>query len=548
MEKLTKGQKKALQAAKKGENVFISGGGGVGKSYVSRKIVEELQKARKNVLITASTGKAAMLIGGVTCHRAFQIPTRMAWEAKPKVLPDAPIYEADAVLIDEVSMLRIDAFEYIICAIEEVNNIRKSPEYLADPNNRYRNPVQIIVVGDFGQLPPVIMHPTDGSPDEGDLMSEYYGFPIGLGYAFEAPGWKKCNFVVCELQEVLRQSDRQMVEALQHIRFGDRSALKYFMENSRKEPFSDQEGVIYLCGKNRTAERINDVRVAKLKGKERVYDAEITGQITEQDKPAPDQLRLKKNVQVIMLQNSEKYRNGSSAIVTRLGIREITVKIEETGELVDVPYVNWNVERYVVKGKTVKKEVIGMYKQLPVRLGYAITIHKCQGQSLEKVALVLGSSDEIEDAQSTRPEIFAYGQLYVGLSRATSMEGLYIEGNLELVDKLAANEVLDFYGIDALPELPAKKEDCKKRIKKNACDVMPEPIKREEEENPRRRARKKDKEEGMAEIKCSEEMVRKVVWTFAHTLSKEAILKGSIILVPEKYEKQVRNFLKMIKG
>lgn len=86
MEKLTKGQEKALQAAKKGENVFISGGGGVGKSYVSRKIVEELQKARKNVLITASTGKAAMLIGGVTCHRAFQIPTRMAWERKMRVM------------------------------------------------------------------------------------------------------------------------------------------------------------------------------------------------------------------------------------------------------------------------------------------------------------------------------------------------------------------------------------------------------------------------------------------------------------------------------
>lgn len=381
-------------------------------------------------------------------------------------------------MIDEVSMLRIDAFEYIVCAIEEVNNIRKSPEYLADPKNRHRNPVQIIVVGDFGQLPPVIVHPTDGSPDEGDLMSEYYGFPIGMGYAFEAPGWKKCNFVVCELQEVLRQSDRQMVEALQHIRFGDRSALKYFMENSRKEPFSDQEGVIYLCGKNRTAERINDVRVAKLKGKEKVYDAEITGQITEQDKPAPDQLRLKKNVQVIMLQNSEKYRNGSSAIVTHLGIREITVKIE--------------------------------------------------------------------DAQSTRPEIFACGQLYVGLSRATSMEGLYIEGNLELVDKLAANEVLDFYGVDALPELPAKTENCKKKIKKNVCDVMPEPIKREE--NPRKMARKKDKEEGMAHIKCSEDVIRKVVWTFAHTLSKEAVLKGNIISVPEKYEKQVKDFFKTIKG
>lgn len=120
------------------------------------------------------------------------------------------------------------------------------------------------------------------------------------------------------------------------------------------------------------------------------------------------------------------------------------------------------------------------------------------------------------------------------------------EGNLELVDKLAANEVLDFYGVDALPELPAKTENCKKKIKKNVCDVMPEPIKREE--NPRKMARKKDKEEGMAHIKCSEDVIRKVVWTFAHTLSKEAVLKGNIISVPEKYEKQVKDFFKTIKG
>lgn len=160
--------------------------------------------------------------------------------------------------------------------------------------------------------------------------------------------------------------------------------------------------------------------------------------------------------------------------------------------------------------------------------------------------MVLGSSDEIEDAQSTKPEIFACGQLYVGLSRATSMEGLYIEGNLELVDKLAANEVLDFYGIDALSELQTKTEGCKKKVKKNACDVISEPIKREED--PRKKARKKDKEEGMTNIKCSEDMIRKVVWTFAHTLSKEATLKGNTISVPEKYEKQVRDFLKMIRG
>ena len=167
---------------------------------------------------------------------------------------------------------------------------------------------------------------------------------------------------------------------------------------------------------------------------------------------------MKKNAQVVMLLNTEKYRNGSTAIVKQLRSREITVKIEETGELVDVPYASWSVERYVVskEKKKVEREVIGTYRQLPVRLGYAVTIHKTQGQILDKVVLVLGSDDQIEGAESTRPEIFAYGQLYVGLSRATSMDGLYIEGNLDLVDKLAAPEILEFYGVPATTSEPKK--------------------------------------------------------------------------------------------
>ena len=125
-------------------------------------------------------------------------------------------------------------------------------------------------------------------------MSEYYGFDVGSGYAFQAPGWKQSDFLLCDLQEVVRQSDQAMVDALQRIRFGDYTAIEYFSKNARKKPFSSEEGVVYLCGKNRTAERINDVRVSKLSGKERTYEAEITGQVTEQDKQAPELLRLKK--------------------------------------------------------------------------------------------------------------------------------------------------------------------------------------------------------------------------------------------------------------
>ena len=539
MEKLTKGQKEALEAVRTGRNVCITGGGGVGKSYISRKIIEDLQKQRKTVLITASTGRAAMLIGGITCHRAFNIPVKLTWQAEPKITASSPIYEADAVIIDEVSMLRIDAFEFIARVVKDVNEIRKSPEYRKDPKNRHRDPVQMIVVGDFGQLPPVIVHPNDGSPDEGDLMSEYYGFDVGSGYAFQAAGWKQSDFLLCDLQEVVRQSDQAMVDALQRIRFGDYTAIEYFSKNARKKPFSSEEGVVYLCGKNRTAERINDVRVSKLSGRERTYEAEITGQVTEQDTQAPELLRWKKNAQVVMLLNTEMSRNGSTAIVKQLRSREITVKIEETGELVDVPYASWNVERYVVskEKKNVEREVIGTYRQLPVRLGYAVTIHKAQGQSLDKVVLVLESDDQIEDAEPTRPEIFAYGQLYVGLSRATTMDGLYIEGNLDLVDKLAAPEILEFYGV---PEPAATSEPKKVPLQK-----LPESEKKAKK-GPKE-PKKTEKDSGMVEVQCKKHAQR-VAWTFAHTLAPKAEIQGNKLIIPAKCREQVESFIKAIGG
>lgn len=141
MQTLTNGQKQALLEAQNGHNIFISGGGGVGKSYISQIIVDELQAAGKTVLITASTGKAAMLINGVTCHRAFRIPIRMTWSATPKITPKDPIYESDVILIDEVSMLRIDAFDFICKSIQKVNRIRKSSIYLANPKNKHRDPI-----------------------------------------------------------------------------------------------------------------------------------------------------------------------------------------------------------------------------------------------------------------------------------------------------------------------------------------------------------------------------------------------------------------------
>ena len=552
---LTKGQQAAVNAVQQGHNTFITGGGGVGKSYVINHIVDMLRSAGKNVMVTASTGKAATLIDGVTCHRAFNIPLKATWLAEPNIRKNSPIYETDVVLIDEVSMLRIDAFEYIIKSIESVNEQR-----MIAPENSHTSPIQIIVVGDFTQLPPVIIHPKDGSPYEGDMMSEYYGFDIGQGYAFSAPGWTRCNFVVCELTEVVRQSAKPMINALTGIRFGDRSALSYFMDHKRQNKFSDDDDVIYLCGKNRTAETINNTALSKLSGKQKIYYSICNGQVTDQDKQAPDEIRLKPGAHVIMLQNSEKYRNGSSGTITQLHEYSVSVIIHETGEEIDVPYTTWDIEKYVIKQengkKKVDKEKIGFFSQLPLRLGYAITIHKSQGQTFDKVCLVLGSDDKKKNARPTRPEIFTFGQLYVGLSRVKSMNGLYIEGNLSLVDILCAPEVKEFYGVSTLPKYiqydvtpiaetpePSEIKKEKKSVpKKKVRQTRVSPTKKALPKVPKEsKPEKKNPTATLSVIHCTEKNI-KIVWTFASALCPEAKLNGTDISVPEKYKEQTEKF------
>lgn len=518
---LTKEQKVILAKAKNGNNLLISGGGGVGKSFVVNYIVDELKKDGKMVLVTASTGKAATLLGGVTCHRACKIPIKMTWMRDPDVDKKAPLYEADTLIIDEISMLRIDAFEYVVQLIEKINNLRRSVEYQNNPKNKHKTPIQLIVVGDFCQLPPVIVRSHDGKPDDATLMSEHYGFDIGNGYAFKAPGWKRCHFIVCELTEVLRQSDKPTIDALNRIRFGDRSGLRYFMEHSRKKRFSEKKSVIHLCGTNKTATEINNAALSRLPGKIKKYEANIAGQVSEQDKQAPEMLHLKVGAQVIMLQNAEKYHNGSSGIVTALWSDSVTVRMDETDEEVDIAYTTWNVEQYVVKeinGKNVvEKEKIGSYSQLPMRLGYAITIHKSQGQTFDKVSLSIGNA--------MHPEIFACGQLYVSLSRVRSVENLYVDGDLDVVKQLADPEVIKFYKLS------------ESQTTQSAIDEF----KKSQKETPKLKEAD-TKDPALTIIHCSDRNIT-TAWVFAHALSSKAVLSGTDIYIPEKYYEQAKKFI-----
>ena len=340
---------------------------------------------------------------------------------------------------------------------------------------------------------------------------------------------------------MIRQSDKELIAAENAVRMGDRTALSYFKKCARKRAFSPNDAdVVHLCGTNRTAERINNSSLAKLPGGEVKYYAEIIGTVEDQDKQAPDLIRLKVGAHVMMLQNTESYKNGTGGVITALYDDAVSVRIADTGEIVDVPYTTWDIETYVVRNeggkRTVGKQKVGSFSQLPLRLAYAITIHKSQGKTFDKVILT--------------PEIFAYGQLYTALSRITSIKGLYIKGSLDTVEILASPEVMAFYS-DTIkstteetyspatatsPVAPAPKTEKAGRRKttrraKSKTETAPPPA--------------VNRTSGTAKIAVPDNL-SSIAMVFAQTLDPSAHIEKSSIYIQAQYAEATRNFIKSI--
>ena len=413
---LTEGQARAFDAVKAGKNVYLSGLGGTGKSYVLERIIEWARGTEQNVLVCAPTGIAALNVGGSTVHRALGIRPEqtLTGQPSPRVSQDSPLYACDLMIVDEISMCRVDLFDYLSAALQRAADLRAAEG---------RPACQLVVVGDFSQLPPVVPR------DERKILNELYGYDVRGGYPFMGRSWESWGFEHVELTEAIRQRDAEFVAALNAVRVGDTAGLRWIEAHAATRA---PEGAIVLCGTNAQAEQENQRHLDALPGRARTYRGASEGQLERSDMPTSERLVLKPGARVMALVNRSAgtYMNGSLGTVVDCGPKAVTVRFDGSERDVDVrPYV-WEVTRPVLNGRRTALESVGAFMQVPLKLAHAITIHKAQGQTFEAV--------------SVWPDCWDAGQLYTALSRATDIQGLHLVHPCPDASLVTSKDVIDF--------------------------------------------------------------------------------------------------------
>lgn len=381
------------------QHLFITGRAGTGKSVLLRHFREN---TRKRVVVAAPTGIAALNVRGQTIHSLFRLAPQLHRKGN---LPRnsrvcSLLKRIETLVIDEISMVRADLLDAINERLQEAFN-----------NDLPFGGVQVIMFGDVYQLPPVV--------EEG-LMPYFEAVHNGY-FFFNALVWKEAEFKIYELSQVFRQKDPMFKSILNAVRDGTVVDTQVDQLNARHGVPIPAEGTLTLAPTNSLVTNINQKRLDQLDGKAHEYKAIITGEMKRSTFPTEEVIQLKVGAQVVLLQNDKDKRwvNGTIATVAKLkkDDKEEGIAVHVDGIDYDLETTTWEEIRYEYdheKGK-VKEEVVSSFTQYPVRLAWAMTIHKSQGQTYESVALDLTTAT------------FAAGQLYVALSRCTSLEGLYLK-------------------------------------------------------------------------------------------------------------------------
>ena len=409
-------------------HLFITGRAGTGKSTLLKCLARAI--GDRSVTL-APTGLAAVNVGGQTIHSFFAFPPRLIRPDDIKRSRNGRVMrKLDVLIIDEVSMVRSD----LMWAIDHALRLNRG---------RPREPfggLRLLLFGDMHQLPPVVQE-----AEVQHHLEDAHGGPFFFNHSAlrDAPGT-----VLLELEQVFRQKDEKMLRLLNAVREGDASEAELEELNERVNPVRTlQEGEPYviLTPTNAAASRINRAYLDALPGTPQAYQASVAGEFQPSAHPTDETLVLKVGAKVIMLRNDADRRwvNGSIARVARL--TENRVFVEMGGREYEVEPASWENRRYAfdqVENKIVET-VAGSFKQFPMRLAWALTIHKSQGLTLDKVYIDLGRGT------------FAHGQTYVALSRCRTLEGLALARPLRTSDLNFDRGAIDYRRIFDRLELPA---------------------------------------------------------------------------------------------
>ena len=407
------------------EHIFVTGRAGTGKSTLLNHLS---WNTAKQVVICAPTGVAALNVGGQTIHSLFRLPIG--------VIADHEIEQSrelrkllgtlDTIVIDEVSMVNADLLDAVDRSLRQARQ---------RPHEAFGG-AQVVLFGDPYQLAPV-----PGDADERAYFEDQYRSM----WFFDAKVWSEADLRIYELSVIHRQHEAEfkyMLNAVRHGRVTAEIAKRLNDTGARPAP---TDGAITLATTNSTVTRINAAELAKLPGRALTARAEVSGEFGGRSYPADEALELKVGAQVMFLRNDSDQRwvNGSIGVVTKI---DSTVWVEVDGETHQVQPAIWEKYRYSYSQttKSLKKDIVAEFTQFPLRLAWAVTIHKSQGKTYDRAIVDLGQRS------------FAPGQTYVALSRISELDGLYLTRPLRPSDIIVDENVLRFMaGSVAIPGIEA---------------------------------------------------------------------------------------------